>query len=55
MNQRFENNPGLLGFIFFSDEAPPYSPDLTDYFLWGYLKEMIYNNNPQTLPHLKAT
>lgn len=34
---------------------PPYSPDLNpcDYFLWGYLKERIYQNNPQTLPALK--
>ena len=31
---------------------PPYSLDLNscDYFLWGYLKERIYQNNPQTLP-----
>ena len=34
---------------------PPYSPDLNpcDYFLWGYLKERIYDNNPQTLADLK--
>ena len=34
---------------------PPYSPDLNpcDYFLWGYLKERIYQNNPQTLTALK--
>ena len=34
---------------------PPYSPDLNppDYFLWGYLKERIYANNPQTLAALK--
>ena len=33
----------------------PYSPDLNpcDYFLWRYLKERIYQNNPQTLPALK--
>ena len=35
---------------------PPYSPDLNppDYFLWGYLKERIYNNNPKTLADLKG-
>lgn len=35
---------------------PPYSPDLNppDYFLWGYLKERIYDNNPQTLAALKG-
>jgi hypothetical protein len=34
---------------------PPYSPNLnpTDYFLWGYLKEKVYANNPQTLAVLK--
>lgn len=34
---------------------PPYSPDLNpcDYFLWGYLKERIYDNNPQILADLK--
>ena len=34
---------------------PPYPPDLNppDYFLWGYLKERIYNNNPKTLADLK--
>ena len=32
-----------------------YSPDLNtvDFFLLGYLKEKIYNNNPQTLAALK--
>ena len=34
---------------------PPRSPDLTahDYFLWGYLKERVYVNNPQTIAELK--
>ena len=33
----------------------PYSLDLNPpkYFLWGYLKERIYNNNPKTLADLK--
>ena len=34
---------------------PPYSPDLNppDYFLWGYLKGRVYENNPQTTEVLK--
>ena len=34
---------------------PPYSPALNpgDFFLWGYLKERIYDNNPKTLVDLK--
>ena len=36
--------------------GPAYSPDLSpaDYFLWGYLKERVYANNPQTIEALKA-
>lgn len=34
---------------------PPRSCDLTplDFFLWGYLKEKVYSDNPQTILHLK--
>jgi hypothetical protein len=34
---------------------PPRSPDLTppDYFLWGYLKQDVYSNRPQTTEDLK--
>lgn len=34
---------------------PPRSCDLTplDFFLWGYLKEKVYVNNPRTIPELK--
>lgn len=34
---------------------PPRSPDLSaaDFFLWGYLKDRVYINNPQTLRELK--
>lgn len=34
---------------------PARSPDLTpcDFFLWGYLKSIVYNDRPQTLLHLK--
>lgn len=35
---------------------PPRSPDLApcDFFLWGYLKEKVYTNRPQTTDALKA-
>ena len=34
---------------------PPYSPDLTPphYFLWGYLKARVYQDNPPTIERLK--
>ncbi|GFW24461.1 putative DD41D transposase [Trichonephila clavipes] len=34
---------------------PPRSCDLTplDYFLWGYVKSLLYADKPQTLDHLK--
>ncbi|GFS77368.1 DUF4817 domain-containing protein [Trichonephila clavipes] len=34
---------------------PPRSCDLTplDYFLWGYVKSLIYSDKPQTLDHLE--
>ena len=34
---------------------PPRSPDLSapDYFLWGYLKQKVYVDNPQTIRQLK--
>jgi hypothetical protein len=34
---------------------PPRSPDLSppDFFLWGYLKSKVYENNPRTLNDLK--
>ena len=35
----------------------PYSPDLNppDFYLWGYFKDRVYANNPQSIPDLKAT
>ncbi|GFW99867.1 uncharacterized protein TNCV_3509861 [Trichonephila clavipes] len=35
--------------------GPPRSCDLTplDYFLWGYVKSLVYADKPQTLDHLK--
>ncbi|GFU48387.1 putative transposable element [Trichonephila clavipes] len=34
---------------------PPRSCDFTplDYFLWGYVKSLVYADKPQTLHHLK--
>ena len=34
---------------------PPYSPDLNpaDYFLWGYLKNRVYADNPRRCEELK--
>ncbi|GFT25411.1 uncharacterized protein TNCV_182371 [Trichonephila clavipes] len=34
---------------------PPRSCDLTplDYFLWGYVKSLVYAEKPQTLDHLE--
>ncbi|GFV90868.1 transposable element Tc3 transposase [Trichonephila clavipes] len=34
---------------------PPRSCDLTplDYFLWGYVKSLVYSDEPQTLDHLE--
>ncbi|GFX51957.1 hypothetical protein TNCV_3063741 [Trichonephila clavipes] len=34
---------------------PPRSCDLTplDYFLWGYVKSVVYADKPQTLDHLE--
>lgn len=34
---------------------PARSPDLApcDYFLWGYLKSLVYNDRPHTLEHLQ--
>ena len=33
----------------------PHSPDLNppDFFLWGYLKDVVYVNRPQTIQELK--
>ena len=37
-------------------EWAPHSPDLNppDFYLWGYLKDHVYENNPQTIMDLKA-
>lgn len=35
---------------------PPYSPDLSplDFFLWGFIKDKVYQNNPKNLSELKT-
>ncbi|GFW53740.1 uncharacterized protein TNCV_3938341 [Trichonephila clavipes] len=40
---------------FGSVNRPPRSCDLTplDYFLWGYVKSLVYADKPQTLDHLE--
>ena len=37
-------------------EWTPHSPDLNppDLYLWGYLKDNVYQNNPQTIGELKT-
>ena len=36
-------------------EWAPHSPDLNplDFYLWGYLKDRVYRDNPQSIPELK--
>ena len=38
-------------------EWAPHSPDLNlpDFYLWGFLKNDVYKNSPQTIPDLKRT
>ncbi|GFX20089.1 histone-lysine N-methyltransferase SETMAR [Trichonephila clavipes] len=42
-------------FTFWTCVWPPRSCDLTplDYFLWGYVKSLVYADKPQTLDHLE--
>ena len=39
------------------NNSPPHYPELTlsDFFLWGHLKERAYNNNPHMLNDVKKT
>jgi hypothetical protein len=34
------------------DDSPDLNPP--DFYLWGYLKDNVYENNPQTIGELKA-
>lgn len=47
--------PGRLISMMGDLHWPARSPDLApcDYFLWGYLKSLVYNNRPRTLVDLK--
>ncbi|GFU54903.1 transposable element Tc3 transposase [Trichonephila clavipes] len=53
---------GIIGPYFFKNDEghntvnlPPRSYDLTplDYFLWGYVKSLVYTDKPQLLDHLE--
>ena len=52
-----ENDENFLENVWFSDEArAPHSPDLNppDFYLWGFLKDNVYQGNPQTIEELKT-
>ena len=51
-----EKLPGRLISRLADVNWPPRSCDLTplDFFLWGYAKDRVYANNPQTLDELKT-
>jgi hypothetical protein len=48
--------PGRVISRFGDVNWPPRSCDLTplDFFLWGYVKDKVYANHPQTIPDLKT-
>lgn len=50
-----ENFPGRLISLRGDLTWPARSPDLTpcDFFLWGYLKSIVYTDRPRTIPQLK--
>lgn len=47
--------PGRIISRFGNVPWPPRSPDLSvcDFFLWGYLKNCVYNHKPRNLDELK--
>ena len=47
---------GTGSFSLRCDALEARSPDLApcDFFLWGYLKSIVYNDRPRTLAHLKT-
>jgi hypothetical protein len=51
LNNEFSNWIGRRGKI----EWPPRSPDLTppDFFLWGYLKDQVFERRPENINQLK--
>ena len=46
---------GKTNFSVWNVEWPAWSPDLAyhHFFLWGYLKESLYKDNPRTVTELK--
>ncbi|GFW97870.1 transposable element Tc3 transposase [Trichonephila clavipes] len=54
LNRRRAASP-LVRWVEGKGSWPPRSCDLTplDYFLWGYVKSLIYADKPQTLDHLE--
>ena len=53
VQQRFPDRPISRGC---DPQWSPHSPDMNppDFYMWGYLKERVYGNNPRTIPDLKA-
>jgi hypothetical protein len=47
----------FYGRIISKNLCPPRSPDLTppDYFLWGYLEQVVYSYRPQTTEDINKT
>ncbi|GFU95370.1 putative DD41D transposase [Trichonephila clavipes] len=43
---------GINGPYFFKNHEG-YNVSVNDYFLWGYVKSLVYADNPQTLDHLE--
>ena len=54
LRQYFSGDRLILGRT--DNPWPPYSPDLNlpDYFLWGYLKNLVYKDNPPTIERLNC-
>lgn len=55
MNLLREHFPGRLISLQGDFQWPARSPDLApcDFFLWGYLKSLVYTERPKTLAQLK--
>lgn len=55
LNQHFPD--GWIGRRGTYLEWPPRSPDMTpcDFFLWGYIKDIVYKGNPQNLQEIRRS
>lgn len=58
LREHFGSRVIARGFPEMFDEGlawPPYSPDISplDFFLWGYVKDKVYQTNPKSLSELK--